>query len=69
MNRIYYKNSMNNIQQPLDPWGYIIFLKCETTLEKHLTKMQNLTSYNTNLEFLYIIATVSLIHVPLIISL
>ena len=54
---------MSNIQQLLDPWGYIIILKYESTLEKHLTKLQNLTLYNTNLKFLYIIAKGSLTRV------
>ena len=57
---------MSNIQQLLDPWVYIIILKYESTLEKHLTKLQNLTLYNTNLKFLYIIAKGSLTHVSLI---
>ena len=60
MNRRYYKNSMSSIQQFLDPWGYIIFLKYETSLEKPLMKFQNLTSYNTSLEFFYIKANVRL---------
>ena len=57
---------MSNIQQLLDPWVYITFLKYETDLEKHLTKLQNLTLYNTNLKFLYILAKVSLTRVSLI---
>ena len=44
MTRRYYENSMSDIQQLLDPWAYIIFLKHETTLEELLTKMQTLTS-------------------------
>ena len=43
---------MGNIQQRLDTWRYIIFLKYETNLEIHLKKMQNLTLDNTNLKFL-----------------
>ena len=66
MNRRYYENSITNIQQLLDPWGYITFLKYETDLEKHLTKLQNLTLYNTNLKFLYILAKISLTCVSLI---
>ena len=66
MNRRYYEKSMSNIQQLFDPWGYIVFLKYETTLEKHKTKLQNLTLYNNNLKFLYIIAKVSLTEVSLI---
>ena len=65
-NRRYCQKIMRNIQQLCDPWGYIIFLKYETTLEKHLTKSQNLTLYKTNLKFLYIIAKISLTHVSLI---
>ena len=52
MNRRYHENSMSNVQQHLDSWGYILFLKYETTFEKLLTKLQNLTLYNTNLKFL-----------------
>ena len=66
MNRRYCEFFMSNIQQLLDARGYIIFFKYETTLEKLLTKMQNLTSYTTNLKFLYIIAKISLTHVSLI---
>ena len=36
----YYENSMSNNLQLFDPWGYIIFLKYEATLEKHLMKLQ-----------------------------
>ena len=43
--------SISNIQQLFDPWGYIIILKYERTLEKQLTKLQNLTQKNTNLKF------------------
>ena len=57
---------MSNILQLFDPWGYIIFLKYETNLEKHLTKLKNLTLYNTNLKFLYVIAKVNLSHFCLI---
>ena len=42
-NQRYYENSMSNILQIFDPWGFIIILKYETTLEKHLTKSQSLT--------------------------
>ena len=66
MNRRYYENSITNIQQLLDPWGYITFLMYETDLEKNLTKLQNLTLYNTNLKFLYILAKISLTRVSLI---
>ena len=48
MNRRYCENSMSKIQQISDPWGYIIFFKYETTLEKNLTNMQNFTLYQTN---------------------
>ena len=34
MNGKDYEKSMSNIQRLLDPWGYIIILKYETTLEK-----------------------------------
>ena len=57
---------MINIMHLFDPWGYIIFLKYETTLEKHLTKLQNLTLYKINLKFVYIIAKISLTHVSVI---
>ena len=30
---------MSNILQIFDPWGYIIILKIEKILEKHLTKL------------------------------
>ena len=63
MNRRYCEKLMSHIQQLLDPWSYIIFLKYESTSEKHLTKLPNLTLYNTNLKFLYIIANYSLTHV------
>ena len=66
MNEKCYKNGLSNFQQLLDPWDYIRFLKNETTLEKKLEKLQNLTLYNTNLIFLYIIADFSLTHVSLI---
>ena len=55
--------SLVRFGQLIDPEDHIIFLKYETTLEKHLTKCQNLTSYITNLEFLYIMANVSQPHV------
>ena len=58
MNRRYYKNTMSNIQQLLDPFGYITFLKYEATIEKILKK--NLILYITNLKILYIKAKVSL---------
>ena len=66
MNRRYYENSITNIQQLLDPWGYIIFLKFETTLEKQLMKVQSLTFYKNNLKFLYIKAKVSQTRLSLI---
>ena len=66
MNRRYYKNSISNIQQLLDPWGYIIILKYETILEKQLMKVQSLTFYKANLKFLYIKAKVSQTRVSLI---
>ena len=49
---------MSNIQQLLDPFGYITFLKYEVTIEKILKK--NLILYITNLKILYIKAKVSL---------
>ena len=49
---------MSNIQQLLDPFGYITFLKYEATIEKILKK--NLILYITNLKILYIKAKVSL---------
>ena len=66
MNSRDFENSINNIKQLLDPWGYIILLKYETTLEKHLMILQNLTFYNTSHEILYIIAKASSAHVFLI---
>ena len=63
MTRRYNENSLSNIQQLLYPWGYVIFLKHVTTLQKHLTNMQNLILYNTKLEFYYIMANVTLPHV------
>ena len=56
MNGKYNANGMGNIQQLVGRWGYVIILQHKRTLEKQLTKMQNLTFYNTNLDFLYIIA-------------
>ena len=57
IDRKYYEDGMSNNLHFFDPWGYIIILKYETTLEKHLTKLQNLTLYNTNIKFLQIIAS------------
>ena len=57
---------MRNIKQLLDPWGFIIILKYETTLEKNLMILENLTFYDTSLEFLYMEAKTSLAHVSLI---
>ena len=55
--------SLVRFGQFLDPEDHIIFLKNETTLEEHLTKLENFTSYITNFEFLYIMANVSQPHV------
>ena len=66
MNGKYNANGMGNIQQLVGRWGYVIILQHKTTLEKQLTKMQNLTFYNTNLDFLYIIAKFSLTNFCLI---
>ena len=64
MNAKYYEtDGMSNLQQLLDPWGYTIFLKNETTLEKQLTKLRTLTLYTTNQEVHYIIANVNLTRV------
>ena len=52
MNGKYNANGMGNIQQLVGRWRYVIILQHKTTLEKQLTKMQNLTFYNTNLGFL-----------------
>ena len=57
---------MRNIQQLFDPWVCIIFLKHGTNLDKHLSKSQNLTLYDTDLNFFYTIAKVSLTHVSVI---
>ena len=43
--------------------GYKIFLKYEMILEKHLTKLQNLTLYYTNLKLSYILSKIGLTHV------
>ena len=66
MNRKYCENSLSNIPQLFDSLGYIIFSKYEMNLGKQLTKLQNLTLFNTNLKFLCVISKNSLTHVCLI---
>ena len=41
MKKKQYENRMGNVLQLRDPLIYIIFLKRETALEKHLTKKQD----------------------------
>ena len=48
------------MQQLFDSEGHIIFSNKHTNFEKQLTKLQNLTLYNTNCTFLYKIVNHSL---------
>ena len=64
MKKRYYKNTMSNILQLLVPKRHNIIFKYEKNFEKHFERnMQNLTLYNTNFQFLYILAKHSLTHV------
>ena len=56
----YYENIMSNIPRFLNPLGHIKCFKKEMNVENHWKKLQNLSLYNTNLKFRYIITKISL---------